>query len=84
MSLGSWVADKHLQVITTFFFQIGVYNDAKCTSQHLNHAVLVVGYGKENGMDYWLVKNRYASPWPVSGVKPGLMTVHSYFKMLWS
>ncbi|XP_070622164.1 cathepsin S [Erythrolamprus reginae] len=44
---------------TFFLYKQGVYNDAKCTSQHLNHAVLVVGYGKENGMDYWLVKNSW-------------------------
>lgn len=35
----------------------GVYMDAKCT-RHVNHAVLVVGYGTEEGQDYWLVKNR--------------------------
>ncbi|KAK9390951.1 cathepsin S-like [Crotalus adamanteus] len=43
---------------TFFLYKQGVYNDARCTSQHLNHGVVVVGYGKENGMDYWLVKNR--------------------------
>ena len=24
----------------------------------LNHAVIVIGYGTENGRDYWLIKNR--------------------------
>jgi hypothetical protein len=26
----------------------------------LNHAVVVVGYGTENGIPYWLVKNRWS------------------------
>ncbi|XP_075873264.1 cathepsin S-like isoform X1 [Nelusetta ayraudi] len=40
------------------FYKHGVYMDAKCTS-HVNHAVLVVGYGTEEGQDYWLVKNSW-------------------------
>ncbi|KAM3825201.1 cathepsin S isoform 2-T2 [Vipera latastei] len=44
---------------TFFLYKQGVYNDPRCTSQHLNHGVVVVGYGKEKGMDYWLVKNSW-------------------------
>lgn len=35
----------------------GIYYDTVCTSS-VNQAVLVVGYGTTNGVDYWLVKNR--------------------------
>ncbi|GFY48223.1 cathepsin L [Trichonephila inaurata madagascariensis] len=38
----------------------GIYDEPNCanTVSALTHAVLVIGYGTENGTDYWLVKNR--------------------------
>jgi hypothetical protein len=32
-----------------------VYEDKDCNPDKLDHAVLLVGYGTENGKDYWLV-----------------------------
>ncbi|XP_051245995.1 cathepsin S-like [Dicentrarchus labrax] len=40
------------------FYRHGVYRDHTCT-HHVNHGVLVVGYGTERGQDYWLVKNSW-------------------------
>ena len=42
-------------------YMSGVYIEPNCGNgpANLHHTGLVVGYGSENGVDYWLVKNRY-------------------------
>ncbi|KAL2501428.1 Thiol protease aleurain-like [Forsythia ovata] len=62
------------EVVTGFrFYKGGVYTSTKCgsTPMVMNHAVLAVGYGVENGIPYWFIKNSWGADWGDNG----------YFKM---
>lgn len=62
------------EVINGFkLYKSGVYTSDHCgnTPMDVNHAVLAVGYGVENGVPYWLIKNSWGADWGDEG----------YFKM---
>jgi cathepsin H len=50
-------------------YRSGVYSSKSCKNgqQDVNHAVLAVGYGTENGQDYWTVKNSWGAAWGDAG-----------------
>lgn len=48
-------------------YSSGVFYDKMCAVSGGNHAVVVVGYGTENGQDYWLVKNSWGWEWGLKG-----------------
>ncbi|XP_010514873.1 PREDICTED: thiol protease aleurain-like [Camelina sativa] len=62
------------QVVHEFrFYKTGVFTSTTCgnTPMDVNHAVLAVGYGVEDGVPYWLIKNSWGGDWGDNG----------YFKM---
>ncbi|CAN6204589.1 unnamed protein product [Urochloa humidicola] len=62
------------EVINGFrLYKSGVYTSDHCgtSPMDVNHAVVAVGYGVENGVPYWLIKNSWGADWGDEG----------YFKM---
>ncbi|XP_019588085.1 procathepsin L [Rhinolophus sinicus] len=53
------------------FYEEGIYYDPECSSQEVDHGILVVGYGfkgaESDDNKYWIVKNSWGTAWGEKG-----------------
>ena len=74
------VLNNFLDIYVTdslFNYQTGVWwpSDADCqkASENEGHAITIVGFGTENGVPYWLIKNSWGTDW---GGLDGYFKIH--------
>ncbi|XP_053488895.1 procathepsin L [Ictalurus furcatus] len=48
-------------------YESGLYDEPDCSCTDMNHGVLAVGYGTDDGKDYWLIKNSWGINWGDKG-----------------
>jgi C1A family cysteine protease len=48
------------------FYAGGILDSVECGTK-LDHGVLIIGYGEDDGKKYWLVKNSWSSSWGEEG-----------------
>ncbi|XP_065346156.1 cathepsin L-like proteinase [Cloeon dipterum] len=52
---------------TFLYYNGGVYSKSNCRAHYQFHSMVIVGYGTENGQDYWLAKNSWGHNWGEKG-----------------
>lgn len=49
------------------FYESGIAEDDGSQKNHGYHAVVIIGYGTSDGVDYWLIKNSWSVYWGEGG-----------------
>mmetsp|Transcript_18348 Transcript_18348/g.13348 ORF Transcript_18348/g.13348 Transcript_18348/m.13348 type:complete len:374 (-) Transcript_18348:171-1292(-) len=45
----------------------GIFNGCNQKNPDINHAVVLMGYGEDNGQKYWLIRNSWSASWGEQG-----------------
>jgi cathepsin L len=45
----------------------GIYDEKRCSPDNLDHGVGCIGYGTENDVNYWIVRNSWGTSWGEKG-----------------
>lgn len=48
-------------------YSSGIYDESSCSSEDLDHGVGCVGYGSENSVNYWIIRNSWGTSWGEQG-----------------
>jgi cathepsin F len=56
-----------MDVSTLGSYSHGVFNPKRCNTTALDHALVIVGYGTDTGLDYWIIKNSWGAGWGEKG-----------------
>jgi len=48
-------------------YDSGIFNGCSQIDPDLDHGVVLMGYGSENGQGYWLVRNSWSPNWGEQG-----------------
>lgn len=48
-------------------YESGIYNGCNDEQPDVNHVVVMMGYGEDNGEKYWLVRNSWSAAWGEQG-----------------
>lgn len=49
------------------FYDRGIVSAITCSAHDTNHAMTVIGYGSNDGQDFWLIKNSWGMAWGENG-----------------
>ena len=48
-------------------YEEGIYDGCDASAPLIDHAVVAVGYGEENGVGYWIIRNSWSASWGEEG-----------------
>jgi len=49
------------------FYQSGIDNPTDCDPTYIDHCITIVGYGVQNGVKFWKIKNSWGTGWGMDG-----------------